>query len=177
MVNCILYLWRNIIKLSPKQSMKLERKGERGANHSIFCVCHLKINLSSNTKLDSGESWMMRKYVGDYLEVEGGDWYKDKRESVKELVRFICCHHINADLFILFVFSWHSIQANEDKSEKIPKKVIFTTHKTNLTRRRWKGGMMVNLLCHQAIGANAGLAPPTPPSKFGQIWCWSAKIQ
>ena len=58
-----------------KTKHEIGQKGREEANHSIFCVCHLTINLSSNSKLDSRESFVMRSSV-----TENKQSFSDERD-------------------------------------------------------------------------------------------------
>ena len=58
-----------------KTKHEIGQKGREEANHSIFCVCHLAIKLSSNSKLDSRESFVMRSSV-----TENKQSFSDERD-------------------------------------------------------------------------------------------------
>ena len=59
LLNCILYLWRNVTKWSPEQSRESDRKGERGRIiESFLFVRASKSTCHPFTKIDaSRESW------------------------------------------------------------------------------------------------------------------------
>ena len=101
--------------------MKLDRKGERGESFHLLCLSVVTVSnqLVIKQKTKFGRKWN-DEIILELLKQEIDVKIKDQREAVKLLViSFICHHHINAGLVILFALSSHEHYSKHKRKECI----------------------------------------------------------